>query len=122
MTVSAVVLNQALSGRYEVERPLGSGGMATVFLATDLRHGRKVAIKVIHPDLTAALGPDRFIREISIVAQLTHPNIVPLHDSGAVGPVAYFVMPHIDGPTLRARLREAGRLPLPEAVDRKSVV
>ena len=116
MTASAVTLTQALRGRYEIERLVGSGGMGAVFLATDLRHGRKVAIKAIRRDLVGILGPDRFIREISIVAQLTHPNIVPLHDSGTAGQDIYYVMPYIEGPTLRDRLRQAGSLPLAEAI------
>lgn len=90
--------------------------MATVFLATDLRHGRQVAIKALHPEIAAVLGPSRFAREISLVAQLTHPNVVPLHDSGSVGAIAFFVMPFVDGPSLRTKLRETGRLGVAEAV------
>ena len=75
-------LKSALKGKYEIERELGAGGMATVYLAADVKHERQVAVKVLRPDLAAALGPDRFLREIRIAANLTHPHILPLHDSG----------------------------------------
>lgn len=91
--------------------------MATVYLATDVRHGRKVAIKVLHPELAAALGPVRFAREIALVAQMTHPNVVPLHDSGSVDGITYFVMPYVEGPTLRTKLTEVGAISPTEAVD-----
>ena len=82
MSDAVIRLNAALEGRYAIERELGEGGMATVYLAEDLRHHRKVALKVLRPDLAATLGPDRFLREIEIAANLTHPHILPLYDSG----------------------------------------
>jgi eukaryotic-like serine/threonine-protein kinase len=83
MTTSLDCVREALAGRYRIERELGQGGMATVYLAQDERHGRKVAVKVLRSDLASTLGPDRFLREIKIAANLTHPHIVPLHDSGS---------------------------------------
>ena len=109
-------LSAALSDRYRIERELGAGGMATVYLADDLRHRRKVAIKVLRPELAASLGPDRFLREIEVAAQLTHPHILPLHDSGAVDGFLFYVMPYIDGESLRTRLDRVGELPITEAV------
>ena len=97
-------LNAAFSGRYSVQRELGRGGMATVFLADDLKHGRQVAIKVLHPELAAVLGPDRFLKEIEIAAGLTHPHILTLHDSGDADGLLYYVMPYVDGESLRDRL------------------
>jgi serine/threonine protein kinase/tetratricopeptide (TPR) repeat protein len=109
-------LQAALSDRYRLERELGAGGMATVYLAEDLKHHRKVAVKVLRPDLAASLGSERFLREIEVAANLTHPHILPLHDSGAVAGFLYYVMPYIDGESLRARLNRVGELPVPEAV------
>jgi serine/threonine protein kinase len=109
-------LTQALGDRYEIERELGSGGMATVFLARDLKHDRKVALKVLKPELSAVLGTDRFPREVKIVAQLQHPNILPLHDSGETEGFLYYVMPFVDGESLRARLSREGQLPVGEAL------
>jgi serine/threonine protein kinase len=109
-------LNAALSGRYLVERELGEGGMATVYLARDLKHNRQVALKVLRPELAAAMGGDRFPREIEIIAQLTHPHILPLHDSGEVGGFLFYVMPFIEGESLRDRLKREGRLPVRDAV------
>src|SRR5438046_1838488 len=109
-------LRAALSDRYTIERELGRGGMATVYLAQDLKHHRKVAIKVLKPELAAALGPERFLQEIEIAAGLTHPHILPLHDSGEATGVLYYVMPYVEGETLRNRLDRAGQLPLAEAV------
>jgi len=106
----------ALSGRYDVEGEIGHGGMGVVFRARDLRHSRAVAIKVVRPEIAAAVGSERFEREIRIEAQLQHPNIVPLFDSGTADGVQYFVMPFIEGETLRARLRREGPLPLEEAL------
>ncbi len=101
-------LNAALSGRYRIERELGEGGMATVYLTEDLKHNRKVAIKVLKPELAAVLGAERFLQEIATTAQLQHPNILPLFDSGTADGFLYYVMPYIEGETLRARLdREA---------------
>jgi hypothetical protein len=97
-------LEAVLAGHYAIERPLGSGGMATVYLARDLRHDREVALKVVRPDLAAALGTDRFLREIRITAQLNHPHILPLLDSGGEGDVLYYVMPYASGGSLRRRL------------------
>src|SRR2546427_12807457 len=108
------VLRDALADRYAVERELGRGGMATVFLAQDLKHRRPVAIKVLHPDLAAAVGTDRFLREIEIAASLTHPHIVPLHDSGEADSFAYYVMPYVEGESLRERLTRETQLPVDE--------
>ncbi|MEO6444879.1 MAG: protein kinase [Gemmatimonadaceae bacterium] len=106
----------ALSSRYTLEGRIGRGGMATVYLATDTRHGRKVAIKVLHREVATALSTQRFLREIAIVAGLTHPNILPLHDSGEADGLPYFVMPYVAGKTLRDWLDERGALPVVEAV------
>src|SRR5881628_375103 len=109
-------LRQALADRYTVERELGSGGMATVFLAEDVKHRRPVAIKVLHAELAAALGAERFLREIEIAARLQHPHILPLYDSGAAGGLLYYVMPFVEGESLRDRLRREGRLALEDAL------
>ncbi len=106
----------ALAPDYEVEREVGHGGMARVYLARDLRHARQVAIKVLHPELAAALGSDRFHHEIRIAAGLVHPGIVPLLDSGESGGYLYYVMPFVDGESLRARLERERPLPLADAV------
>ena len=87
----------ALAGRYDIERELGHGGMAIVYLARDARHERHVAIKVLRPELATSLGAERFLREINIAARLTHPNILALHDSGNAAGMLYFVMPHVEG-------------------------
>ncbi|MFN7943003.1 MAG: serine/threonine-protein kinase [Thermoanaerobaculia bacterium] len=109
-------LRAALSDAYRIERELGAGGMGTVFLAEDLRHGRKVAIKVLRPDLAASAGKERFLREIRIAAGLQHPNIVGLIDSGEAGDLLYFVMPYVEGSTLRVRLARDGELPIQEGL------
>jgi len=109
-------LNGALAGRYRVERQLGEGGMATVYLAADLRHGRKVALKVLNPEIAAAAGADRFLAEIETTAGLQHPHILPLFDSGEAGGVLYYVMPYIEGETLRERLDREGELPIAEVM------
>src|SRR5437762_2322360 len=109
-------LQPALADRYLIKRELGRGGMATVYLAQDLKHHRQVAIKVLKPELAAALGPERFLREIEIAAGLTHPHVLPLHDSGEAAGFLYYVMPFVDGETLRARLNREQQLPLEEAV------
>ena len=106
-------LPPTLGAAYRVERPLGEGGMATVYLATDLKHDRRVALKVLRRELAAAVGVERFRREIRIAAGLTHPNILPLYDSAATeiaedAPL-YFVMPYVEGDTLRARLEQLHR-------------
>ena len=127
------VLRSALADRYRIERELGAGGMATVYLAEDVRHRRKVALKVLHPELSAVLGPERFLKEIELTASLQHPHILPLFDSGEVrvvhperseGPPGYgaggsqlfYVMPFVDGETLRARLERERQLPIADAV------
>jgi len=107
---------ETLAERYRLTRELGRGGMATVYLAHDLKHGRDVAVKVVHPALASALGPERFLREIEIAAQLHHPHIVQLYDSGAAGGSLYYVMPYEAGPSLRQRLARDGPLPVEEAV------
>jgi tetratricopeptide (TPR) repeat protein len=108
-------LGVALAGRYSVERELGRGGMATVYLAQDLRHDRPIAVKVLHPELAATLGPERFQREIRVAAQLQHPQILPVYDSGADSGVLWFTMPYVEGETLRQRLQRTGALPVGEA-------
>jgi TolB-like protein/tRNA A-37 threonylcarbamoyl transferase component Bud32 len=109
-------LKAALGGRYLVERELGSGGMATVYLAEDLKHHRKVAVKVLRPELAASLGVERFVREIEIAANLTHPHILPLHDSGEADGFLYYVMPFIEGESLRERLDREGKLDVRETI------
>ena len=97
-------LNAALEGRYRVERELGEGGMATVYLAEDLRHERKVALKVLKPELAAVVGAERFLAEIKTTANLQHPHILPLFDSGQADSFLYYVMPYVEGESLRARI------------------
>jgi TolB-like protein/tRNA A-37 threonylcarbamoyl transferase component Bud32 len=109
-------LRQALSDRYNVERELGRGGMATVYLATDLKVGRSVAIKVLHPELGAALGGERFHREIQIASRLTHPNILPVYDSGEADGTLYYVMPFVEGESLRERLDRERQLGIDDAI------
>jgi eukaryotic-like serine/threonine-protein kinase len=109
-------LQEALRDVYAIERELGRGGMATVFLARDVKQGRDVAVKVLHPDLGAAVGFDRFRREIQIETQLTHPNILPLYDSGEADGLLFYVMPFVDGESLRARMTREHQLPIDEAV------
>src|SRR5881398_593763 len=109
-------LSAAVADRYRIERELGAGGMATVYLAHDLKHDRDVAIKVLHPDLGAALGSERFLTEIRTTARLQHPHILPLLDSGDAGGMLYYVMPLVTGETLRARLERERLLPIDDAV------
>src|SRR5881275_2004499 len=109
-------LQSALADRYTIERELGRGGMATVYLAQDRKHHRQVAIKVLKPELAAALGPERFLREIELAARLNHPHILALHDSGQAGGFLYYVMPYMEGESLRDRLEQEGQLPLEEAL------
>lgn len=110
------VLNAELSEQYALEDELGRGGMASVFLAHDRKHHRRVAIKVIHPELLQGTGPRRFEQEIRITAGLRHPHILPLLDSGVAGELLYYVTPYVEGETLQDRLRRDGRLPIDEAV------
>src|SRR5437868_15304589 len=109
-------LQEALAERYTIERELGQGGMATVYLAEDLKHRRHVALKVLSPELAAGLGTDRFLREIHFAARLTHPHILPLHDSGEAGGLPYYVMPYVEGESLRARLLRERQLPIEDAL------
>src|SRR6266513_5405986 len=109
-------LRIALADRYALERELGRGGMAVVFLARDLRHDRPVAIKVLRHEIAAALGAERFLREIQIAAKLHHPHILPLYDSGAAGDLLYYVMPYVEGESLRQRLDRETQLPLEDAL------
>ena len=109
-------LNSALAGRYAIEREIGHGGMAMVYLAHDIRHHRHVAVKVLRPEIAALLGTERFLREIEIAAQLNHPHILPLHDSGEAGGMLFYVMPFVEGASLRDRLAADGALPISEAV------
>jgi len=106
----------SLAGRYTIERELGRGGMATVYLARDLKHDRLVALKVLRPELAASLGADRFLREIQVTAHLTHPNILPLLDSGRADEFLYYVTPYVEGESLRSRLERERQLPVDEAV------
>jgi len=114
--VEVAQVRRALADRYRIERVLGEGGMATVYLADDPKHHRKVAVKVMRPELAATLGVDRFLREIEIAAQLSHPHILPVYDSGEAAGVLYYVMPYVQGESLRERLQREGRLPVDEAL------
>src|SRR4051812_743052 len=109
-------LRGALAKRYVVEREVGCGGMAVVFLAHDVKLDRRVAIKVLRPELVASIAVSRFLHEIQIAAPLTHPHIVPVHDAGEVDGLPYFVMPFVDGESLRTRLTRQRTLPVREAV------
>ena len=109
-------LNAALAGRYRIGREAGEGGMATVYLADDLKHGRKVALKVLKPQLAAVVGAERFLAEIKTTASLHHPHILPLHDSGEVDSLLFYVMPYVQGESLRARLDREHQLPVDAAV------
>ncbi len=116
MPDSQDAFSAALSDRYRIERELGRGGMATVFLAHDLRHDRPVALKVLHPELAQALGPERFEREIRLVARLQHPHILTVHDSGEAAGQLWFTMPFVDGESLRDRLNRERQLPVEVAL------
>ncbi len=109
-------LKTALADRYSIESEIGSGGMAVVYRATDFKHDRRVALKVMRPEVSASLGSDRFLREIRIVAKLTHPHILPLYDSGEAAGLLYYVMPFIEGDSLRDRLDRAGPLEIKDAL------
>ena len=99
-------LNAALQGRYAIERELGEGGMATVYLAKDLKHNRNVALKVLKPELAAVVGAERFLAEIETTANLQHPHILPLHDSGEADSFLVYVMPYVEGESLRELIEE----------------
>jgi tetratricopeptide (TPR) repeat protein/tRNA A-37 threonylcarbamoyl transferase component Bud32 len=117
MSEIAPSLAAALADRYTIERELGSGGMATVYLAHDIKHDRRVAIKVMSDEVAQVLGPERFLREIKTAAKLNHPNILPLYDSGEAGGMLYYVMPHAEDGSLRDRLEREGQLPIEAALD-----
>jgi hypothetical protein len=110
------LITGALTDTYVIEREVGRGGMATVYLAQDVKHGRQVALKVLLPELAAAVGKERFLREIGIAAKLMHPNILPLHDSGEADGHLFYSMPYVDGETVRQRLERDTSLPIPEGV------
>src|SRR5436853_1227086 len=116
MSVEPTRLAAALSDRYIIERELGAGGMATVYLAHDVRHDRKVAVKVLRPELAAVIGADRFLKEIKVTANLQHPHILGLIDSGEVDGLLYYVMPYVEGESLRDRLTHEKQLPIDDAV------
>src|SRR4051794_11036567 len=109
-------LQVALADRYRVERELGAGGMATVYLAHDLKHERRVAIKVLKPELAAVIGAERFLREIKTIATLQHPHILGLINSGELNGTAFYVMPFVEGESLRDRLRREKQLPIQDAI------
>jgi len=106
----------AVAGRYEVERELGAGGMAVVYLARDVKHDRQVALKIFRPESSSGMGTERFLREIQVTAKLSHPNILPLYDSGEAGGLLYYVMPYVEGETLAGLLSREGELPIPQAL------
>jgi serine/threonine-protein kinase len=110
-------LTSALSDRYEIDRELGQGGMATVYLADDAKHDRKVALKVLRPELAALIGAERFLNEIRVTANLQHPHILPLHDSGEADGFLFYVMPYVEGDTLREKIQREKQLGIDEAVD-----
>src|SRR5690348_3139238 len=116
MTAATLPLTGMLADRYLVEREIGRGGMATVYLAEDLRHRRKVALKVLHPELSAVIGHERFLKEIEVTASLQHPHILPLFDSGNADGQLFYVMPFVDGETLRQRLAREAQLPIDDAL------
>src|SRR5436853_1198808 len=116
MSVEPTRLAAALSDRYIIERELGAGGMATVYLAHDVRHDRKVAVKVLRPELAAVIGADRFLKAIKVTANLQHPHILGLIDSGEVDGLLYYVMPYVEGESLRDRLTHEKQLPIDDAV------
>jgi serine/threonine protein kinase/Flp pilus assembly protein TadD len=115
-------LKSALTGLYTVDRELGRGGMATVYLAQDSKHDRTVALKVLHPELASSLGPERFLREIKLAARLNHPHILPLYDSGEADGFLYYVMPYVEGESLRERLDRQKQLPVDEAVHHANAI
>jgi len=116
MSDAVTRLNAALEGRYEIERELGEGGMATVYLAKDVKHNRNVALKVLKPELAAVVGAERFLAEIETTANLQHPHILPLFDSGEADSFLFYVMPYVEGETLRDKLDREHQLPVDDAV------
>ena len=116
MTDPAARMTHTLAPRYRLHRELGAGGMATVYLAHDLKHDRDVALKVLRAELGAVLGAERFLREIQLTASFQHPHILPLLDSGEAGGLLYYVMPYVEGESLRHRLQHEGQLPLEDAL------
>ncbi|HZD85257.1 MAG TPA: protein kinase, partial [Gemmatimonadaceae bacterium] len=116
MTLPIQRIREVLAPTYTIDRELGRGGMATVYLAQDSKHERVVALKVLHPELAASLGPDRFLREIRVAARLNHPHILPLFDSGEIEGLLYYVMPYVEGESLRERLDRQQQLPIDEAI------
>src|ERR1041385_6388009 len=116
MSNAATQLSAALTGRYDIEREIGAGGMATVYLARDVKHERRVALKVLKPELGAVLGVDRFLSEIKVTANLQHPNLLPLFDSGEAEGRLFYVMPYVEGESLRRRVDREKQLPVDEAV------
>jgi eukaryotic-like serine/threonine-protein kinase len=122
MSDDIVRLASSVADRYQIDREIGRGGMATVYLARDIRHNRKVALKVLNPELGAVLGVERFLAEIRVTANLQHPNLLPLFDSGEVNGLLYYVMPFIDGETLRTRLEREKQLPVDEVVRMSSAI
>ncbi len=122
MTQPLERLRSKLEDRYQIERELGSGGMATVYLAHDLKHARQVAIKLLRPELSAAIGAERFLIEIKVTANLQHPHILPLYDSGSADGLLYYVMPYVQGESLRQRLARERQLPIDEAIGIARVV
>src|SRR6476646_8474846 len=116
MTADRGRLTRTLADRYRIERELRAGGMATVYIAHDVKHDRDVAIKVLHPDLGAALGSERFLSEIKTTAKLQHPHILPLLDSGEADGLLYYVMPVVTGESLRSRIDRERQLPISDSV------
>ncbi len=110
-------LTAALADRYALEGELGAGGMATVYAAQDLKHNRKVAVKVLHPELAAIIGAERFLKEIEVTANLQHPHILPLFDSGAADSFLYYVMPRVEGESLRDKLDREKQLSIEESIE-----
>src|SRR5512147_360291 len=116
MTDPMARLGTSLADRYRIERELGAGGMATVYLAQDFKHDRKVAVKVLRPELAAVIGAERFLSEIKTTANLQHPHILPLFDSGEADGFLFYVMPLMEGETVRDRITREKQLPIPDAV------
>ncbi|TFG42781.1 MAG: serine/threonine protein kinase, partial [Gemmatimonadales bacterium] len=116
MTDPLARLSAALADKYRIERELGAGGMATVYLAADLKHDRQVAVKVLRPELAAVIGAERFLSEIKTTANLQHPHILPLFDSGEADSFLFYVMPYVEGETVRDRISREKQLPVADAV------